>query len=100
ASFCGSTSEMNTVLAPPARAASAVMIPMVPAPTTAATSPGGISALGAAYMPTANGSIRAPSAKLRPWGGLEGYAAEGTTASTRQPGTGGVAKNRTPVSTL
>ena len=46
------------------------MIPMVPAPTTAATSPGEISALVAANMPTAKGSISAPSAKLIDSGSL------------------------------
>eukprot|EP01135_Chromosphaera_perkinsii_P011085 Nk52_evm1s2333 gene=Nk52_evmTU1s2333 len=62
---------MKTVLAPPARAAIAVMMPMVPAPTTAATSPGLMPALVAANMPTEKGSMRAPSAKLRLSGSLK-----------------------------
>ncbi len=55
---------------PPASAASAVMIPIVPAPITTATSPGVILALAAACMPMANGSTSAPSAKLTLSGSL------------------------------
>ena len=59
-----------TRLQPPARAASATMMPIVPAPITTAMSPGAILALDAACIPIANGSTRAPSAKLTLSGSL------------------------------
>ena len=61
---------MMTRLQPPASAASATMMPIVPAPITTATSPGAIFALAAACIPTANGSTIAPSAKLTLSGSL------------------------------
>ena len=56
-------SEMMTLEAPPASADAAVSRPIVPAPETATTSPGLMRAFVAACMPTARGSMRAPSAK-------------------------------------
>jgi hypothetical protein len=51
ASFSATTSARITRAAPPARAASAVMAPMVPAPITTAVSPGFMRALVAACRP-------------------------------------------------
>ena len=56
---------------PPASAAIATMVPIGPAPSTTAVSPGVIFALVAACMPTANGSTMAPSAKLTLSGSLK-----------------------------
>jgi poly-beta-hydroxyalkanoate depolymerase len=55
---------------PPASAAIATMMPIGPAPSTMAVSPGEMPALVAACMPTANGSTIAPSAKLTLSGSL------------------------------
>ena len=66
---------MMTRLHPPASAASAVTIPIGPAPMTTATSPGLIFALFAACMPTASGSTIAASAKLTLSGTLNVNAA-------------------------
>ncbi len=56
--------------AAPARAASATIVPIGPAPSTTAVSPGASFALVAACMPTAKGSTMAPSAKLTLSGSL------------------------------
>lgn len=62
ASFSLTTSARITRAAPPASAASAVIAPIVPAPTTTAMSPGFIAAFFAACSPIASGSTIAPSA--------------------------------------
>ena len=76
---------MSTLEQPPANAASATMMPIGPAPITAATSPGTIRALAAACMPMANGSTIAPSAKLTASGSLNVKAAGWTVKGASTP---------------
>ena len=85
ASFSWLKSEMSTLEQPPANAASATMMPIGPAPITAATSPGTIRALAAACMPMANGSTIAPSAKLTASGSLNVKAAGWTVKGASTP---------------
>ena len=85
---------------PPARAASAAMMPIGPAPVTTAVSPGWILALTAACRPTAKGSTMAASAKDTLSGNLYVNAAGCTTSGVSTPWTGGVAQNTTLGSTL
>ena len=100
ASFSALKSEISTREHPPASAASATMMPIGPAPITAATSPGTIRARAAACMPIANGSTIAPSAKLTFSGSLKVKAAGWTAKGASTPWTGGVAQKRTDGSTL
>ena len=75
ASFSADKSETMTWPAPAAKAESATMMPIGPAPMTTAVAPGLIWAFVAACMPTANGSTMAPSASETCAGSLKVKAA-------------------------
>ena len=85
-------SAISTFEQPPASAASAIMMPIGPAPITAATSPGTIRARVAACMPMANGSTKAPSAKDTLSGSLKVKAAGWIAKGVSTPWIGGVAQ--------
>ena len=97
----GCTGSAITIrLHPPASAASAVTIPIGPAPITTATSPGRMRALLAACIPTASGSTIAASSKPTLSGIRKVNAAGWTTDGRSTPCTGGVAQKRTAGSRL
>jgi hypothetical protein len=78
--------------AAPTSAARATMMPIGPAPSTTATSPGLMRARVVARVPTAKGSTIAPSWNVTLSGSLKVKAAGWTTEPVSQPWIGGVAQ--------